>query len=68
MIFAVLCPYIPKYTIMLSKDTIFADAIVYYSIRLHSILKNKKMNTMVQLLLSAIVIALFRKNGDYVLE
>lgn len=66
LIFAVLCPYIPKYTIMLSKDTIFADAIVYYSIKLHSILKNKKMNTMVQLLLSAIVITLFRKNGIYI--
>ena len=32
----------------------------------HSILKNKKMNTMVQLLLSAIVITLFRKNGIYI--
>lgn len=66
LIFAICCPWIPKYTIMLSKDTIFADAIIYFSIKLHCVLRHQKKKDFALLVLAALIIVLFRKNGIYI--
>ncbi|MDE7324440.1 MAG: hypothetical protein K2N73_17340 [Lachnospiraceae bacterium] len=68
LVFWVVCPWISKYAIMLSKDTLFACFVLLFGIRLHQILNQpEKQNTLLGILLSAAMVLLFRKNGFYII-
>lgn len=71
IVFWAICPWISKYTIMISKDTFFADFILLWGVKLHQLLNvpsnvsNKKKSILWVILLSLMVL-LFRKNGFYI--
>lgn len=67
VLFYIFCPWIPKYVIMISKDTIFSECILLLGIQLHKAVKGQceeKQLFIISLL--AVAILLFRKNGFYV--
>lgn len=67
LLFWMLCPWISKYTIMISKDTFFADFVLLFGVKLHQLLNtSKEKKNILNLLLLALMVFLFRKNGFYI--
>lgn len=67
VLFYIVCPWIPKYVIMISKDTIFAECILLLGIQLHKAVREKcEKKQLPAICLLAAAILLFRKNGFYV--
>lgn len=67
IVFWMLCPWVSKYAIMLSKDTLFACFILLFAIKLHKLLNcPEKKNAICGILLPAAMALLFRKNGFYI--
>lgn len=66
--FYILCPWIPSYVIMISKDTLFADFLMLFAISVHKILKgDNRKKTYVICMIMAVMVVLFRKNGFYII-
>lgn len=73
LIFWVICPWVSKYAIMISKDTLFAGFILLFGVNLHGLLNSanncvKKIKHSFGVLLPALMILLLRKNGLYIVE
>lgn len=73
LIFWTICPWVSKYTIMISKDTLFAGFILLFGVNLHGLLSSennsvKKIKHSFGVLLSALMVLLLRKNGLYIVE
>ncbi len=67
-VFSALFPLIPKYAIMISKDTFFADLLLLWAILIHKTIdKACKKNDIIALLGTSVGIVLIRKNGVYVI-
>jgi hypothetical protein len=65
--FYVLCPWIPKYVIMISKDTFFADFILLLMIEIHKSLNDEMtVKNQVKIVLISVGAVLLRKNGLYI--
>lgn len=65
ILFYAFCPWISKYAIMISKDTLFADFILLYGIQLHKVFRSQK-KSVISVILLAIAVVLLRKNGVYI--
>lgn len=66
--FYIFCPWISKYVIMISKDTIFSELLLLFGIQFYKLVKDKYTNRrMLKLILLGISVILFRKNGFYVI-
>lgn len=73
LIFWTICPWVSKYAIMISKDTLFAGFILLFGVNLHGLLNSennsvKKIKHSFSVLLSALMVLLLRKNGLYIVE
>ena len=67
-LFYALFPLIPKYAIMISKDTFFADLLLLWAILIHKAVNTKNTaKNMAALTAASIGILLIRKNGIYVI-
>ncbi len=70
LLFFCLFPWIPKYAVMATKDTLFAGFLVLYLLLLMDIIEQKRekiqVNQMVRIVVYSVLIFLFRKNGLYV--
>lgn len=67
ILFFILCPWISKYVIMISKDTVFADFVLLYAICLHKAIREPNARKSIKsVFMTAIVVCLFRKNGLYI--
>lgn len=67
ILFYIFCPWVPKYVIMISKDTIFAECILLLGIQMHKAVREKCERKQILLIsLLSVAILLFRKNGFYV--
>lgn len=67
VLFWIICPWISKYAIMITKDTFFACFVLLFAVKLHKLLRCSAGNgNLISVLLSAILVVLFRKNGFYV--
>lgn len=69
VLFFALFPLIPRYAIMISKDTLFADFLLLWAIFIHKTFKSKvhDKNTLILFILISIAVLLLRKNGIYVM-
>lgn len=67
-LFYALCPWIPKYAMMISKDTFFADLLLLWVMIFYRAVNtdNKKRDT-VALIAVSTGVALIRKNGIYII-
>lgn len=69
LIFWAICPWISKYAIMISKDTLFAGFILLFGVNLHGLLNSaKKTKYSFGVLLPALMVLLLRKNGLYIVQ
>lgn len=67
LLFWMICPWISKYTIMISKDTLFADFVLLFGVELHRLLNaSDERKHVFRVLLAALMVLLFRKNGFYI--
>ena len=68
VLFYALLPWMPKYAIMISKDTFFADLLLLWAIRLHKAVCTKgTKKDMLALAIIAAGVTLIRKNGIYIM-
>lgn len=68
VLFYALFPLMPKYAIMISKDTFFADLLLLWAILIHKTVNTKEIKKdMTALIAVSAGIALIRKNGIYVI-
>ncbi len=68
VIFWAVCPWVSKYTIMLTKDGLFADFVLLLGIRLHKYCDRPgDRKVLWGVLRAAFMVFLLRKNGFYVL-
>lgn len=69
LVFFCLFPWIPRYAIMATKDTLFADFLLLYLLVILDIVEGKKdiipMRQLVAIVVYAVLIFLLRKNGLY---
>lgn len=69
LVFFCLFPWIPRYAIMATKDTLFADFLLLYLLAILDIVEEKKDNIpikqLVALIVYAVLVFLLRKNGLY---
>ncbi len=68
LVFWIICPWVSKYTIMISKDTLFAGFTLLFGINLHrylNVVDQRKYSLGV--LWTALMVLLLRKNGLYVI-
>ncbi|MBQ2405707.1 MAG: hypothetical protein II312_03375 [Lachnospiraceae bacterium] len=70
LVFLCLFPWIPRYAIMATKDTLFADFLLLYLLIILDIVEQNKekipLKQLVLIVIYAIIIFLLRKNGLYV--
>lgn len=67
-LFYALFPLIPKYAIMISKDTFFADLLLLWAILIHKVVNSRNIKKdMIALTLTSVGTVLIRKNGIYVI-
>ena len=67
-LFYALCPWLPKYAIMITKDTFFADLLLLWAILIHKSINTKSVKRdMTALIAVSVCITLIRKNGIYIL-
>lgn len=67
LIFWMACPWVSKYTVMISKDTFFAGFVLLFGVKLHRLLNAvNKRKVLPGVLLSALLVLLLRKNGLYI--
>lgn len=68
ILFYIFCPWISKYTIMISKDTFFSECLLLLGVQLHKMTSERSSRIqVVKLILLSLIVLLFRKNGLYVL-
>lgn len=65
VLFYALFPLIPKYAVMISKDTFFADLLLLWAIFIHKAVNTEK--NMAALVLTSAGVVLIRKNGVYII-
>lgn len=67
-VFYALFPIMPKYAVMISKDTFFADLLLLWAILIHKAVNTREIKKdMAALLVTSSAIVLIRKNGIYVM-
>ncbi|MBD5470172.1 MAG: hypothetical protein HDR19_03400 [Lachnospiraceae bacterium] len=68
VVFYALCPWMPKYAVMISKDTFFADLLLLLAILIHKSIHTRDLKKdMTALIAVSVGVALIRKNGFYIL-
>lgn len=66
--FYALCPWLPKYAVMISKDTFFADLLLLCAILIHKSIHARHLKReMAALIAVSVGVTLIRKNGIYIL-
>lgn len=67
-LFYALCPWLPKYAVMISKDTFFADLLLLWAILIHKSIRTKHVKKDLTALIAVSAgVTLIRKNGIYIL-
>lgn len=67
-VFYALFPLMPKYAMMITKDTFFADILLLWAILVHKAVHAQNANKdMIQLTAASVAVVFIRKNGIYVI-